>query len=173
VDELRHKLETIDQNRAEAIVEPYHYTKKIVDLSASIEVAFRINDRSGNVMGQPVDVYKSNHKTAVVLQDVKPEDTEGITNQGVEPDVAQFLADLEIEARNAMVKAVRERASGLPATVLQEARTHAQHGDLDGAAEQYLMYLNSTPETSSPEHDEAAKFLHDRFNLAALVASKL
>jgi hypothetical protein len=72
-----------------------------------------------------------------------------------------------------MVKAVREKASELPATVLQEARTHAQHGDLDGAAELYLMYLNSTPETSSPERDEAAKFLHDRFHLAAPVASKL
>jgi tetratricopeptide (TPR) repeat protein len=173
VDELRHKLETTDQNRVEAIVAPYHYTKKTVDLSASIELTFRIKDRSGNVIGQPVDVYKNNHKTAVVLQEVKPEDTEGITNQSVEPDEAQLLTDLEIEARNAMVKAVREKASELPATVLQEARTHAQHGDLDGAAEQYLMYLNSTAETSSPERDEAAKFLHDRFNLAAPVASKL
>jgi len=35
------------------------------------------------------------------------------------------------------------------------------------------MYLNSTPETSSPERDEAAKFLHDRFHLAVPVASKL
>jgi hypothetical protein len=172
-DELRHKLETTDQNRVEAIVEPYHYTKKTVDLSASIELAFRINDRSGNVIGQPVDVHKNSHRTAVVLQDVKPEDTEGITNQSVEPDEGQFLTDLEVEARNALVKAVREKASELPAEILQEARTRAQHGDLDGAAELYVMYLNSTPETTSPERDEAATFLHDRFNLGPTVASKL
>jgi hypothetical protein len=107
------------------------------------------------------------------LRDVKPEDTEGITNQGVEPDEAQFLTDLEIEARNAMVRAVREKASELPGKVLQEARTHAQHGDLDGAAEQYVMYLNSTLQAASPERTEATKFLQDRFNLAVPVASKL
>jgi hypothetical protein len=125
------------------------------------------------VIGQPVDVHRNNHKTAVVLRDVKPEDTEGITNQSVEPDEAQFLTDLEIEGRNALIKAVREKASELPAKILQEARTRAQHGDLDGAAEQYVMYLNSTPETSSPERDEVARFLHDRFNLGVPVASKL
>src|SRR6267143_6201773 len=102
-------------------------------------------------MVKPVMIPRGS--TAVVLEDVKPEDTEGITNQSLEPDEAQFLTDLEIEARNALVKAVRKKASELPATVLQEARTHAQHGDLDGAAELYLMYLNSTPETSSPERD--------------------
>jgi hypothetical protein len=172
-DELRHKLETTDQTRVEPVVEPYHYTKKTVDLSASVELAFHINDRSGNVIGQPVDVHKTNHKTAVVLQDVKPEDSEGVTNQGVDPDEAQFLTDLEIAARNAMVEAVREKASELPAKILDEARIHAQQGDSDGAAELYVMYLNSTPEAASPEHDEAAKFLHDRFNLAAPIASKL
>jgi hypothetical protein len=171
-DELRSKVETTEQNRVEAVVEPYHYTKKTIDLSASIELTFRVNDRSGNAIGQTIDLHKGNRKSTVVLQDVKPEDTEGITNQGVEPDEAQFLTDLEIEARNAMVKAVREKAAELPANVLQEARTRAQSGDADGAAEQYIMYLNSTPETSSPERDEAAKFLRDRFNLGVPDAAK-
>jgi hypothetical protein len=171
-DELKYKLKMTDENRVEAIIEPYHYTKKAVDLAASIELAFHITDRSGNVIGQPVNIHKSNHKTAVVLQDVKPEDTEGITNQSVEPDQAQFLSDLEIEARDAMVNAVREKASALPPQFLQEARNHAQRGDLDGAAEQYVMYLNSTSETA-PARDEAVNFLRDRFNLAAPAGSKL
>ncbi len=165
-DELRSKLEATEENRVEAIAEPYHYTRKTIDLSASIELTFRVNDRSGNVIGQPIEVHRKNHTSTVVLQDVKPEDTEGITNKGVEPDEAQFLTDLEIEARNVTVKAVRERATELPADVLQQARIYAQRDDPDSAAEQYIMYLNSTPETSSPERDEAAKFLHDRFNLA-------
>jgi hypothetical protein len=173
VDELQHKLETTDQNRVETVVASYHYTKKTIDLSASVELAFRFRDRAGNVIGQPADVRKDNHKTTVVLQDVKPEDTEGITNQGVEPDEAQFLTDLEIEARNAMVKAVREKAAELPAEILEQARTLAQRGDVDGAAEQYVLYLNSSSETASPERDEAARFLHDRFNLAVPAAAKL
>ena len=165
-DELRHTMETTEKNTLEAIVEPYHYTKKTVDLSAEIELRLHVTDRSGNVIGLPLDVRKSNRTTAVVLQDVKPEDTEGITNQAVEPDEAQFLTGLEIETRNALVKAVREKASEVSAIVLQQARTRAQHGDLDGAAEQYIIFLNSNPQNAaSPERDEAAKFLHDRFNL--------
>ncbi len=172
-DELHKKVDTTDQNRVEAVVEPYHYTKRTIDLSASIELKFRLNDRSGVVIGQPIDVHKDNRKGTVVVQDVKPEDTEGITNQGVEPEEAQFLTDLEIEARRAVVKAVREQASELPADVLKEARNRSQSGDADGAAEQYIMYLNSTPETSSPERDEATKFLRDRFNLGVPAAAKL
>lgn len=173
VDELRHALETTDQNRVEAVLEPYHYTKKTVDLSASVVLAFRFSDRAGNVIGQPGDVRKNDRKSTVVLQDVKPEDTEGITNQGVEPDETQFLNDLEIDARNAMVKAVREKAAELPAVVLQQARVLAQRGDVDGAAEQYVLFLNSAPDTVSAERDEAARFLHDRFNLAVPADAKL
>ena len=171
-DELRHQLETTDQNRVEAIVEPYHYTKKTIDLSASIQVALRVTDRAGDVIGDPVDVSKSNHKTAVVLQDVKPEDTEGITNQGVEPNEAQYLTDLEVAIRDQVVAAVRAKAADLPSKFLQEARNHAQRGDLDGAAEQYILYLNSTPETA-PDRDEAAKFLAERFNVAGPANSRL
>jgi tetratricopeptide (TPR) repeat protein len=172
-DELKHTLETTDQNRVETVLEPYHYTKKTIALSASVVLAFRFSDRTGNVIGQPGDVRKDNRKSTVVVQDVKPEDTEGITNQGVEPDETQFLTDLEIDARNAMVKAVQEKAAEVLAGVLQEARALAQRGDVDGAAEQYVLYLNSTPETVSAERDEAARFLHDRFNLAVPADTKL
>jgi hypothetical protein len=173
VDESRHKLETTDQNRTEAIVEPYHYTRKTVDLSASIDLSFHINDRLGNPLDSPATVHKENHKTAVVLTDVKPEDTEGITNQSVEPDEAQFLTDLEINARNALVAAVEEKTAGIPARILQEAQSRAQRGDVDGAAEEYVMYLNSTPQKPSPERDEASKFLRDQFNLGSATLSKL
>jgi hypothetical protein len=171
-DELRHKLETTDQTRVEVVVEPYQYTKKTVDLTASIDLAFRINDRAGNVIEPAVTVHKDNHKSAVVLENVKPEDTEGITNKSVEPDEAQFLTDLEIEARDAVVKAVHEKASGLPAKILQDARGRVQRDDVDGAAEEYVLYLNATPEKPSTERDEAAKFLHDQFNLPPPAAAK-
>ena len=173
VDELRHKLETTEQSRVETVVESYHYTKKTIDLTASAEIEFQFRDRAGNFVGQPADVRKDKHTTTVVLQDVKAEDTEGITNQGVEPDGAQFLTDLEIDSRNALVKAVRERAAELPAAVLQAAKTLAQQGDTDGAAELYVLYLNATPQVASPGRDEAVKFLRDQFNLAVSADTKL
>jgi hypothetical protein len=165
VDELRHKLETTEQSRMEIVVESYHYTKKTMDLTASAEIEFQFRDRAGNFLGQPGDVRKAKHTTTVIVQDVKAEDTEGITNQGVEPDGVQFLTDLEIDSRNALVAAVREKAAELPAGVLQSARELAQKGDTDGAGELYVLYLNSTPPGTSPERAEAVRFLHDQFNL--------
>jgi hypothetical protein len=171
-DELQHKLETTDPKQVERVFESYHYTKKTIDLTASIDLAFRWEDRVGKIIGQPGDVRKDNRKSTVVLRDVKPEDSEGITNQGVEPEEGQFLTDLEIEARNAMVKALREQAAELPAMVLQLARTDAQHGDLDGAAEEYVIYLNSTPENGGSEREEAANFLREKFNVAVPLPPK-
>jgi hypothetical protein len=173
VDELRHKLDTTEQSHVETVVESYHYTKKTIDLKASTEVEFQFRDRAGNSVGQPDDVLKDKHTTTIVLQDVKAEDTEGITNQGVEPDGAQFLTDLEIESRNALVKAVREKAAELPAAVLQAAKTLAQQGNTDGAAELYVLYLNATPQGASPGRDEAVKFLRDQFNVAVSADTKL
>ncbi len=173
VDELRHKLETTEQSLVETVVESYHYTRKTIDLTASAEIEFQFRDRAGNLIGQPADVRKDKHSTTVVLQDVKAEDTEGITNQGVELDGAQSLTDLEVDSRNALVKAVREKAAELPAAVLQAARTQAQQGDSDGAAELYVLYLNATPQGASPGRDEAVKFLRDQFNLAVSADTKL
>ena len=173
VDELRHKLGTTEQSRVETVVEAYHYTKKTIDLTASAEIEFQFHDRAGNSVGQPTDVRKDKQSTTVVLQDVKAEDTEGITNQGVEPDGAQLLTDLEIDSRNALVKAVREKASELPVAVLQAARALAQKDDTDGAAELYVLYLNATPQGASPGRDEAVKFLRDQFNLAVSADAKL
>jgi len=173
VDELRHKLETTEQSRVETVVESYHYTKKTIDLTASAEIEFQFRDRAGIFVGQTADVRKEKHTKTIVLQDVKAEDIEGITNQGVEPDGAQFLTDLEIDSRNALVKAVRERAAELPAAVLQVARTLAQQGDTDGAAELYVLYLNATPQGAAPGRDEAVKFLRDQFNLAVSADTKL
>lgn len=164
LDELRQKLDRTDEGRVEAIIEPYHYTKKTVDLSAAIQLTFVLSDRSGTLIGHIDNIRKTNHKIDVVLEDVKAEDTEGITNHGADPDATQFLTDLELEIRDVLVDTVRRKAAEMPSDALQEARSNLRRGDIDGAAEQYIMYLDSTPETT-PERAEAAKFLRDRFSL--------
>lgn len=164
-DDARHKLEALDQTRTETVIEPYNYTRKNIELSALINVGFRITDQSGNIIDPGDMVKKENHKSAVVLENVKPDDTEGVTKQDPEPDETQFLADLEITARDELVKAVRERAAALPVKILEEARGRVQRGDTDGAAEQYVLYLNATADKPSAERDEANKFLHDQFNV--------
>jgi hypothetical protein len=87
------------------------------------------------------------------------------------PDEVQFVTDLELQARDALVKAVSEQASHLPEKLLQQARQRKQQQDIDGAAAGYIVFLNSTPDNGSPERAEASSFLHDHFNLAVATAA--
>ncbi|HEX4662819.1 MAG TPA: hypothetical protein VH196_00425, partial [Terriglobales bacterium] len=170
VTDKRQKLDTTQETRSENVIEPYNYTKRTVDLTAVVDMDFRITDQSGNPIEAAVPVRKDDHRTVVVLENVKPEDTEGIKKQSTDPDETQFLTDLEIQERDALVKSVREKVLLLPGKILAEARNRAQRGDLDGAAEEYILYLNAVTDQSQPR-DEAAAFLRDHFNVNVAVSS--
>jgi hypothetical protein len=166
VDETKRRLESTEQTTVQSVVAPYNYTRRNFDLNAVVELSFRINDQAGNTVETSPTVHKDNHKTFTVLENVKPEDTEGVKEQGSEPDETQFLTDVEIQARDALVESVGEKAKLLPAKILEAARSRVQQNDLEGAAEAYIVYLNATPAAASAERDEAAKFLRERFNVA-------
>ncbi len=153
------------------MIEPYNYTRRTIDLNATVELTFRITDQAGNAVEAATPIKQENHKAFTVLESVKPEDTEGVKVQNAPPNEAQFMADLEIQARDTLVKAVREQVSKFPQKILQDARTRAQQNDLEGAAAQYILYLNATPDASTPDRDEANKFLHDRFNVVLASAA--
>jgi hypothetical protein len=170
VADTRQKLDATQETRSENVIEPYNYTKKTVDLTAVVDMDFRITDQSGNPVEAAVPVRKDDHRTVVVLENVKPEDTEGIKKQSTDPDETQFLTDLEIQERDALVKSVREKVLLLPGKILAEARSRAQRGDLDGAAEEYILYLNAVTDPSQPR-DEATAFLRDHFNMNLAAAS--
>ena len=165
VADTRHTLETTEQTRPENVIETYNYTKKNIDLTAVVDTTFRIKDQSGNAVEAPSEIRRDDHKVAVVLDNVKPEDTEGIKKQSTEPDEGQFLTDLEIQSRDALIKSVREKVLLLPGKILAEARRRTQSGDLDGAAEEYVLYMNAVSPDSSQGREEAANFLHDHFNV--------
>jgi hypothetical protein len=80
------------------------------------------------------------------------------------------MSDVEIEARDTMVKAALDKVQQLPLMVLTQARTKTANSDLEGAAELYVLYLNCTPATPTPERAEAAKFLADNFNIRNTVS---
>jgi hypothetical protein len=165
-DDLRKQLETLSPTHPEAVLEPYNYTKKTIDLTAVVELAFRLSDTSGSLIESTPSIQREDHKTYVVLENVKPEDTEGIKALNTPPDEVQFVTDLELQARDALVKAIGEKAAHLAEKLLQQARQRSQQQDIDGAAAEYIVFLNSTPENGSPERAEAAAFLRDHYNLA-------
>jgi hypothetical protein len=169
VQEAHRKLDSLPKTNPDDIIKPYTYTKRTIDLGAVVEVAFRILDLGGDAIEPAMSISKTNHKQAVVLENVKPEDTEGVKAQGSPPNEIQFLNDVEIDARDALIKGVVEKVQGLPQKILALARKQAQDGDLDGAAEKYILYLNATPEGQTPARAEAQKFLQDQFNIRQVV----
>lgn len=170
-DDLRKQLDALNPTRPEAVLEPYNYTKKTIDVTAVVELAFRLTDPSGNSLDSTPSIHREDHKTYVVLENVKPEDTEGVKAMNTPPDEVQFVTDMELQARDALVKSISEKASHLPEKILQQARQRSQQQDMDGAAAEYIVFLNSTPDNGSPERAEAAGFLRDHFNLAVATSA--
>ena len=147
------------------MVKPYSYTRKTIDLSAAVDVGFRIIDNNGNTIATTPSVKKDAQKQFVVLENVSPQDTKGIRQSGSPPDEAQFLTDVEIADRIALIKDVKEKVESLPSKILAVARKKVMDGDADGTAEAYILYLNSTPDTPTAEREEAKKYLREQFNM--------
>ncbi len=165
VEEAHRKLDSIPKTSLSDVVKPYSYTKKTIDLSAVVEVGFRIVDSNGNSIAMTPSVKSTAQKQFVVLENVKPEDTRNVKQAGAPPDEAQFLTDVEIAARIALIKDVKEKVELLPSKILAQARQRLMDGDTEGTAESYILYLNSTPDTQTAEREEAKKFLREQFNM--------
>jgi tetratricopeptide (TPR) repeat protein len=165
VEESHRKLDSIPKTIFVDVPKPYTYTRRTTDLNAGVEIEFRINDANGAIIANNASVKKTNEKQFVVLENVKPEDTKGIKQSDAPPDEAQFLIDVEIAARVALIQDVTDKVEALPGIILARARKHIMEGDNDGTAEDFILYLNSTPDASTPEREEAKKFLRDQFNM--------
>ena len=166
VEQLRGKLDSIPRTILTDVVKPYSYTKRTIDLSAVIELGFRIVDANGSVIEASPSIKKQDERKFVVLENVKPEDVKNIKQIGAPPDEAQFLGDVEVGARGDLINDVKSKIQLLPDKILAQARKRWTDGDTDGTAESYILYLNSTPDVQTPERDEAKKFLRDQFNIS-------
>ena len=165
VEDAHRKLDSIPKTTLNDVVKPYSYTRRTVDLSAVVELGFRIIDSNGNTIASNPSVKNTAQKQYVLLENVKPEDTKNVRQTGSPPDETQFLNDVEIADRIALIKEVKEKVESLPAKILAQARKRLADGDTDGTAESYILYLNSTPVAQTPEREEAKKFLRDQFNI--------
>jgi hypothetical protein len=165
VEECHRKLDSIPRTTLSDVVKPYSYTRKTIDLSAVVDVGFRIVDSNGNTIAMTPSVKNTAQKQFVVLDNVKPEDTKNVKQTGALPDEAQFITDVEIAARIALIKDVRDKVELLPSKILAQARKRLMDGDTDGTAESYILYLNSTPDAQTVEREEAKKFLREQFNM--------
>lgn len=165
VGEVHARLDSIPQTTPIDVIKPYTYTEKTVDVTAIVQLQFRIRNLSGNQVVETVPLKKDRDRKYQILDNVKPEDTDGVKAQGTDADETQLLLDVENEARDALIKAVTESAAKLPAIVFAKGRKQEEEGDQDGAAESYILYLNSTPASQNPERRQAEHFLLEKYNV--------
>lgn len=148
------------------VVRPYSYTKKTVTLTASIQMQFRINDSFSSDRGEMVPINKQDQKQYVELENVKPEDTEGVKAVGTIVDPVEFVTGVDAVALNALLAEVRKRVEALPHEMYKQARQHEDGSDNDGAGELYLRYLEIVPaDEHSTEQQHAREFLAEQFNM--------
>jgi hypothetical protein len=147
------------------IIRPYTYHRRIINITGVIQLQFRIGDSLGDQTTNRVPVSREEHKKDVILEDVKSDDTQGIKSTGTMTDTAEFMTALENSARDELIAAVRKKVATLPATIYQKAVTRENEGDLDGAGEAYMRFLNLTTEDNSTERVHAKQFLMTNFNM--------
>jgi hypothetical protein len=164
VNDLLSKRNALPQNIFHDEERPYTYTQTNYHLKVVVEIDFRILDGSGDEVVRRVAVSRDKSTDYAVLEDVKPEDTKGVRKGGAIPNDNDVLEQAETEARDELIKTARTKVVELPGIVLAEADRRAKEDDNDGAAELYILYLNSTPVADTPERKKARDFLIQQFN---------
>ncbi len=159
------KLDSTPKTNSRDIIKPYSYTEKTLRISANVELRYRILDSSGQIIENSPPIKKSNAQSITILDNVKPDDTENVKEQGNIPDENEFLIDVENGARDALIKAASASVERLPQQILARAQQLEHEGNLDAAAENYILYLNATPPVSTPERTNAEDFLYQQFNI--------
>lgn len=168
IEALKRKLEKVPETLLENITEPYNYTRRTLQYTAAVEVALRLADPAVESSKLSDTVKVEVPKTIVILENVKPEDTDGIVGEGDPLDEIQLLAEAEGQAKTVMVKKLIDWVHDAPPKFLQEARARSSNADLEAAAERYIVYLNSTGMKTTPERAEAQQFLKTTFNVTTV-----
>ncbi len=164
VEDLHAKLDEIPKTRMEDEERPYTYSQVNHHLKIVVALQFRILDTSGEEVVQTMPIRSEAPQEYSILQDVKSDDTGGVRNEGAIPNDNDFLETDEYKARDELIAKAKEQVAALPVIVLARADRKAGDGDNDGAAELYILYLDSTPVADTPERLRARKFLADQFN---------
>ena len=167
VEAVRVKLDALPKFRHVVIERPYTYTEKVNHLKATVELGFVIQDSSEAVIIPTVPILETQEKPFTVLENVKPDDTMGVRAEGEVPSEPQFLERVENAARDRLLTESKAKVTSLPPLILQTADRKAGEADNDGAAELYMLYLNSTPGPDTPERRRAQKFLLENYNFRA------
>lgn len=142
----------------------YTYSQINYQLKVTVEIQFRILDGSGNEVVPRESIVKDHPVEYSVKENVKPDDTMGVRNEGTVPNESELIEDAEYKARDELISRAKQKVAELPASLLAAADRKAAEADDDAAAELYILYLNTTPVADTPGRSKARAFLADKFN---------
>lgn len=165
ISEAQTLVDSLPRTVTSDVIRPYHYTRKTIDIKNTIKLQFRIAETLSGQMGDAVMVEKEDPRQFVLLEDVKPDDTEGVKLTGTAPNSKELQTALENSTRDELVEAVRLKVKKLPLRIYNEARSKEQEENADGAAEDYLRFLSCTLDDGSTEREHAKSFLAQQFNM--------
>jgi hypothetical protein len=165
LNEAKKKLAGIPESRMEDIVMEYSYTRRTFELTPRVEISFRIDDPITGKQGRVETVQVADTKTYAVNENVKDTDMDG-AESGVPPGEDQLLRAAESKAQSMLIEKLTARLRQAPGQIfLQQARDLRGQKDMEGAAEKYLLYLNSSAKGATPERVEARGFLLEQFDI--------
>jgi hypothetical protein len=171
VQDVRTRLDAIPEKVTVDVIRPYNYTKITVQLTSTIQVQFRVSDSLSGQRAELVPINEEKHKEYTVLENVKGEDTEGVRESGTVIDPEEFMTSVENAGLQELIEEVRKHVDVLPHKIYEEAKSREDSGDLDGAGEGYLRFLEMMPKADSPECAHAQRFLADQFNINAVATT--
>jgi hypothetical protein len=158
-------LDSIPEKVTEDVIRPYNYTQRTIDVKNTIKLQFRVGETLSDQKGDPEVVQKDDDKQFILIQDVKPEDTENVKPTGTTPNTRELQTALENSVRDMLVEKVKTRVSKLPQEIYKQAQSKEQEENIDGAGEAYLRYLSCTQDEATPERKHAKDFLAKNFNM--------
>jgi hypothetical protein len=164
VSDTETKRDALPQNLTVDDIRPYQYTLKTIDIKNKIKLQFRISRAQSGQLGEAVVVEKEDPQQYQLIEDVKPDDTEGVRLKETNPDTREMQTTLENSARDELVEVVQAKVLELPSKIYEEAEAREQEEDLDDAGEAYLRYLCVTSDDKTPERAHAEQFLREQFN---------
>jgi hypothetical protein len=164
VSETGVKRDSIPQNKMVDDIRTYQYTERTIAIKNNIKLQFSIGRAQGGAMWTPDVVGMEDPQKIVLVEAVKPDDTDGVKLNEAPPNTQELQTALGIKVRDQLIAAVGKRIRDLPKAIFDEARTRVQEQNLDDAGEAYMRYLCVVPAEKTPERVEAEKYLQGQFN---------
>lgn len=166
ISDAQAEVDSLARTVTSDVIRSYNYKQTTFDVRNTIKLQFRIGETLSGEMGDPVIVKKEDPRQFVLIEDVKPEDTNGVRPSGTMPDIKELQTTLENAVREELITDVKAKVNGLPKLLYVEAQSKEQGENIDGAGEFYLRFLSCTAEDGSAERKHAKDFLLKNFNMS-------